>query len=70
MKAKSRGARVDDKLFTDFFKAGSVRLNKKLSRCTPRDMSMPKITNLATRCPSYKKLLEELTTLPEKDDKQ
>jgi len=67
MKIKSRAARVDEKLFTDLFKAGSVRVAKKLSRCNPREMGMPKISNLATRCPSYKKLLEELTSLPEKE---
>ena len=66
MKIKSRTARVDEKLFNDLFKAGAIRLEKNLSRCSPKEMSMPKISNLATRCPSYKKLLEELTKLPEK----
>lgn len=66
MKTQSRLARLDEKLYGDLFKAGAVRLEKKLSRCTPKDMSMPKISNLATRCPSYKKLLKELESLPEK----
>jgi len=67
IKPKSRLSRIDEKLFTDLFKAGSIRVEKNLSRCNPRDMTMPKISNLATRCPSYKKLLEELTNLPEKN---
>jgi len=66
MKSKSRLARVDDRLFTDLIKIGAIRIEKKLSRCNPRDMTMPKISNLATRCPSYNKLLEELKTMPEK----
>lgn len=57
---------MDETLFTDLFKAGATRMEKKLSRCSPREMTMPKISNLATRCPSYRKLLEELTNLPEK----
>ncbi len=66
MKIKSRAARMDETLFTDLFKAGAIRMERKLSRCSPREMTMPKISNLATRCPSYRKLLEELTNLPEK----
>ena len=66
MKTKSRAARVDDKLFSDLWKAGAVRVERKLSNCSPREMTMPKISNLATRCPSYTKLLEELKNLPEK----
>ena len=66
MKTKSRLARVDDKLFTDLIKVGAVRIEKRLSSCNPRDMTMPKISNLATRCPSYRKLLDELKTMPEK----
>jgi len=68
MKTKSRTARVDDKLFSDLWKAGAVRIEKKLSRCNPREMTMPKISNLATRCPSYPKMLEELKNLPEKSN--
>ena len=64
--AKSRPARMDEGLFEDFFKAGATRLEKNLSRCSPREMTMPKISNLATRCPSYRKLIEELKTMPEK----
>jgi hypothetical protein len=60
---------MDEKLFSDLFKAGAVRLEKNLSRCSPREMTMPKISNLATRCPSYPKLLEELKQLPEKKRK-
>ena len=66
MKLKSRPARMDEKLFSDLFKAGATRLEKNLSRCSPREMTMPKISNLATRCPSYPKLLKELENLPEK----
>jgi len=64
--AKSRTARMDEKMFSDLFKAGAVRLEKNLSRCSPREMTMPKISNLATRCPSYPKLLEELKKMPER----
>jgi len=66
MKRRSKLARLDENLYADFFKAGMTRVDKKLSKCSTREMSMPKISNLATRCPSYKKLLEELTSLPEK----
>jgi len=69
MKPKSRSARVDEKLFSDLWKAGAVRVERKLSRCKPSEMTMPKISNLATRCPSYQSLLNELTNLPEKNDK-
>jgi hypothetical protein len=64
--AKSRPARMDEKLFSDLFKAGAVRIEKNLSKCSPREMTMPKISNLATRCPSYPKLLEELKKMPER----
>jgi len=67
MKSKSRTARVDEKMFTDLIKVGAIRLEKKLSRCNPRDMTMPKISNLATRCPSYNKLLDELKNMPERE---
>lgn len=70
MVGKSRTARMDEKLFSDLFKAGAVRLEKNLSRCSPREMTMPKISNLATRCPSYPKLLEELKSLPEKENRR
>jgi len=63
---KSRPARIDNKMATDLFKVGAIRLQKNLSKCSPREMTMPKISNLATRCPSYQKLLEELKQLPEK----
>jgi len=68
MKSKSRSARMDEKFLTDLFKVGAVRLEKRLSRCSPREMTMPKITNLVTRCPSYNNILNELTNLPEKDN--
>lgn len=64
--AKSRTARMDEKMFSDLFKAGALRLEKNLSRCSPREMTMPKISNLATRCPSYPKLLDELKKMPER----
>ncbi len=60
MKTKSRTARVDEKMATDLFKCGAIRLERKLSRCTPRDMTMPKISNLATRCPSYQKITRRI----------
>jgi len=63
---KSRPARMDEKMFSDLFKAGAIRLEKNLSRCSPREMTMPKISNLATRCPSYPKLLDELKKMPER----
>ncbi len=66
MKIKSRTARIDERLFTDLFKVGAIRVEKNLSRCAPKEMTMPKISNLATRCPSYQRLLDELTKLPEK----
>ena len=66
MKVKNCNTRIDLEMFNDLNRAAAARVQKKLSRCSLRDMSMPKITNLARRCPSYKKLLEELTTLPEK----
>lgn len=66
MNPRSKLARVDERLFEDLFKAGAVRVEKRLSRCSPKEMTMPKISNLATRCPSYNKLLEELKNLPEK----
>jgi len=64
--AKSRAARMDERMISDLFKAGAVRLEKNLSRCSPKEMTMPKISNLATRCPSYPKLLEELKKMPER----
>lgn len=66
MNSNSRNARIDNKLLKDLFHAGLVRVDKKLSPCSVKEMSMPKISNLATRCPSYQKLLEELTNMPEK----
>jgi len=66
MKNKSRTARIDEKMFNDLFRAGATRMERSLSRCKPTEMNMPKISNLATRCPSYSKLLEELKSLPEK----
>ncbi len=64
--AKSRAARMDETMLSDLFKAGAVRLEKNLSKCSPREMTMPKISNLATRCPSYPRLLEELKKMPER----
>lgn len=66
MKFPSINARMDKKMLDDLSKAGLIRLEKKLSPCKPNEMSMPRISNLATRCPSYQKLLEELSNMPEK----
>jgi len=66
MKFKSRAQRIDETFINDLLRAGAVRVEKKLSRCTMREMSMPRISNLATRCPSYSNLLDELSKLPEK----
>jgi len=66
MKNNSKNARIDIKLLDDLFNAGAVRIQDKLSPCSVREMTMPKISHLATRCPSYQKLLEELKTMPEK----
>ena len=65
---KSKNARMDNLLVSDFFKAGAIRMEKKLSLCSPREMTMPKISSLATRCPSYRKLLDELSKLPERKE--
>lgn len=64
--ARSRAARIDEGMLSDLFKAGATRVEKNLSRCSPREMTMPKISNLATRCPSYPKLLDELKKMPER----
>ena len=45
----NKTCRIDEKMFKDLFGAGVVRIDKKLSKCTPKEMGMPKITNLATR---------------------
>jgi hypothetical protein len=69
MKIKSTPARIDSTLLDDLFIAGAVRVEKKLSKCKPSEMTIPKITNLWRRCPSYKRVLEELKTMPEGERK-
>jgi len=68
MKIKSRAARIDEKLLDDLFNASITRIDKSLSRGKRKDMTMPKMTNLLTRCPSYANLLKELKSLPEKNE--
>jgi len=67
MKFKSIPARIDLGMVDDLRRTGATRSLKKLSPCKPHEMTIPKMSNLARRCPSWKKVLEELNTLPEKE---
>jgi len=67
MKIKTRQERIFEKLGQDLREAGVVRYQKKLSKVNSlKDLGIPKMTNLMTRCPSYQKLLQELKSMPEK----
>lgn len=56
--------RVYDKLKLDLINAGKERVNKGFMN--PREVSMPKMTELITRTFAYQQMLNELKTKPEK----
>jgi len=60
MKDKTKGIRVNIKLFTDLDKVIGVRFKKGL--CTRKEMKMPEITKQMTKTNHYRKMLMELKT--------
>ena len=61
---KSEMRRINPKLREDLMDAGYERVKKGL--LNPRELTMPKMTELATRTLSYQNMLNELKMKPEK----
>lgn len=63
-KEKSEIRRINPKLRKDLMDAGIERVKKGL--LNPRELTMPKMTELATRTVSYQQMINELKIKPEK----
>ncbi len=64
MVKKNKPERIFPKLKDDLLKAGEERVRNRLM--SPREVRMPKMTELLTRTPSYPNCLVELKLRPEK----
>jgi len=62
---KDKQVRIDKELETIFRKTATARIRNGID---DKMRSLPELTDMVKRCPSFKKTIEELSTIPTKDD--
>ena len=62
---KDKLSRIDIELENIFRKAATLRIVNGVDK---KMRSLPELTDMVKRCPSFKKTIEELSTIPTKED--